>query len=305
VVVMAQAFIFIIFVFLGKRDQNFILYSIISALIIFLSYLPWLPTILQDTQIQSFWIAKPSPVFFGLYFYMYLGKDPFLAVLFLYFIGLFVYQYLSRNKYKQTEGETSEYIKSRFIILSIFIIVGYLIPYMYSIIKLPILEARYTLIVLPALLVVFSLGLSTISSAKVKRLLIAAIIISTTVNLLFFNQYYFKIIKDQYREAAAVVINNYQKPNKIYSATAYFYNYYFAKSNKGIEAVNPTTWYPGQSDSEADFQSVLANEQEVWILQGGPLTAVNEKQQAYLDEHFVPLQSYKFKGADAILYTRK
>lgn len=136
-------------------------------------------------------------------------------------------------------------------------------------------------------------------------MLIAAIIVSTTLNLLFFNKYYFKIIKDQYREAAAVVINNYQKPNKIYSTTAYFYNYYFAKSNKGIKAVNPTTWYPGQSDSEADFQSVLANEQEVWILQGGPLTAVNDKQQAYLDEHFVPLQSYKFKGADAILYTRK
>jgi uncharacterized membrane protein len=305
VVIITQAVIFLILVFTGKNNKRFIIFSVISGLVILFAYLPWLPTILKDTEINAFWIEKPYPLMFGMFFYRYLGKDPFLALIFIIFIGLFIRQFIARNNISINSIEPAGFVRDRFIILSVWIVISYLIPYLYSVAVVSIMEVRYTIIMLPAFFVIFSLGLSLIKNARIRAMLIGAIFISTTLNFLFFNKYYTRYTKDRIRDAANATIANYQKPTKVFSTAAYFYNYYFDKTGSGIVSVNPTTWYPGQSDTEADFETELANEQQVWILGIGAITSVNDQQQAYLNEHFVPSKTFKFLGADAILYTRK
>jgi hypothetical protein len=266
------------------------------------AYIPWLPIITSDMNITEFWALKPSPLFWGLYYYMYLGKDPYLAVLYLFFVFLAVKHFIRNLKEHSDDGSKSSYLYV-FVVICLWIVISYLIPYLYSVIKIPILDAKYTIITLPALILLFATGWSTLTNYRVKIVLLITILISTCINMSFFNQYYFAVKKEQLREAAEVVIKYNTNNTKVYSSLSWFYNFYFRQYGSNIVVLNPTDMqFDRLSYSSVD---AFGGEKTVWVLQGHLVPPLTPEQQQYLDQNFVLDQKFDFASSYAYLYRRK
>ncbi len=302
VVLIAQAITFLVIIMLGKRDPKFILYGFLSGVLMLVAYIPWLPIITSDMNITEFWALKPSPLFWGLYYYMYLGKDPYLAVLYLFFVFLAVKHFIRNLKEHSDDGSKSSYLYV-FVVICLWIVISYLIPYLYSVIKIPILDAKYTIITLPALILLFATGWSTLTNYRVKIVLLITILISTCINMSFFNQYYFAVKKEQLREAAEVVIKYNTNNTKVYSSLSWFYNFYFRQYGSNIVVLNPTDMqFDRLSYSSVD---AFGGEKTVWVLQGHLVPPLTPEQQQYLDQNFVLDQKFDFASSYAYLYRRK
>jgi multisubunit Na+/H+ antiporter MnhC subunit len=176
------------------------------------------------------------------------------------------------------------------------VVLSYLIPLVYSFLRKPILHERYTIIALPALFLLVSLGISLLPKRQVRTAVIAAIFVSTAINLVFFNRYYTRITKNQFREVSQEVIKKNVNRVKVYSDQAWHYGFYFSQYKAP---------YPLNDALGIDFQQALATEQQVWVLRGHILKGVDEAQQKYLDEHFELKDQIIRHDASAYLYARK
>ncbi len=180
-------------------------------------FIPWLPVIIADLKIGSFWIQKPKPHFLLEYFYGYFGKDLLSTLIFAVLIGLFV---------KQIRSTTDREQKIIGSILALWLLLSYLIPYVKSLTSVPMLHIRYTIVSLPAWIAVIALGWDSINNQKTKWVIVALLIVIPVVNLFAFRKYYSKVTKQQFREAARLV----QKQNPkipVFTTFPWHLGYYF------------------------------------------------------------------------------
>src|SRR5690606_4957095 len=98
----------------------------------------WLPVMFSDLNIETFWIRRPKPLFIVDYFYYYFGKDAVVMVVCVVLIGLVL-------KYTFSMAKPERHERAIFVILFIWLVFSYLIPYLKSIAGTPILYVRYTI----------------------------------------------------------------------------------------------------------------------------------------------------------------
>jgi hypothetical protein len=163
------------------------------------------------------------------------------------------------------------------------------------------LHERYTIIALPAIFIMIALGFSYINSYALRAILVVAIIIATVHNFTHVTHYYSAKSKEQYREAVQAVINTNKadsllSKSKIFSDQAWHYNFYFLTLGATNRAIDTYA---------RDFSRELANEDQVWILQGFATEGVDVDQQRYLDGNFELSKNIQLTGASAKLYTKK
>jgi uncharacterized membrane protein len=275
-----------------RQNTRFILYGIGAGVVILLGFSPWIPVVLDDYADRVHWMTLPEWFFPFMYYYIYLGKDPFLAVVYIILAYRFV-----KYALKQKNKEQPEYAaKVHLVVLALSVVLSYLIPLIYSFVKKPILHERYTIIALPALFILVSLGISLIPKRQIRTAVLAAIFISTILNLLFFNRYYTRITKNQFREITQEVLKRNTNHAKVYSDQAWHYGFYF-NQYKAPYQLNETLG--------VNFNQALATERQVWVLRGHILKGVDETQQQYLDQHYDLIDQVVGHGAAAFLYQRK
>ena len=151
VIYATQVVIFVVVCLTLKPQVNTIVRSAVAGLIVGLAFIPWLPVVFSDLQIGAFWIQKPKAIFLAEYFYLYLGKDVVLTLTFAGFLFLF-FQRLKPNR------ENPDLLA--IIILVLWLILSYAIPLVRSLVSTPILHVRYTIVTLPAWIVLFAWGWS-------------------------------------------------------------------------------------------------------------------------------------------------
>ncbi|MBD0256757.1 MAG: glycosyltransferase family 39 protein [Cytophagales bacterium] len=293
VVLLTQLITFAWMIYSGKRSGRFIGMALASGIAVVCAFIPWMPTVLQDNDIPSFWIQRPNPFFWGLYFYVYLGKDPVLGILYVA-LGILYLQHMIGHF--RREGATNvSFPVAFFIIVTLWIGLTYLIPYLQSILSVPVLHERYTIITLPALFLVFALGLLRVKSPRTQQIILGVAVLSTTLNFLFFNQYYTKLFKNQFREAALTVMQHNRNGTKVYSDQDWFYNFYFENYGSPIRVT---------SSYGVDFSQALAGDEQVWVLKGMQLPGVDSVQQQYLNAHFPVKKAFQFLETRATLYQK-
>lgn len=216
VVFAVQGVTFLILLYF-KRDKRFVWSSVISAIAIGLAFVPWLPVIFSDLNIESFWIRRPEPTFILDYFYYYFGKDAFTSIVFVVLLGLLIREFVNGSE---------KVNKPLFVILLSWLFFSYLFPYLKSILGTPILFVRYTIISLPAWILVFAIAWDLIINKKWKYGLAIALSISMLVNLILIRKHYVKVDKQQIRE-----VSNFIKANNagypIYSPYPWQFGFYF------------------------------------------------------------------------------
>lgn len=256
VIYVTQVIIFGIVCVIVKPKTDIIIKSFIAGLAVALTFIPWLPVVFGDLQIGQFWIQKPKPLFLAEYFYLYLGKDIILTLLFVGFLIIF----FRENRFKRTNKDFLVVIT-----LVLWLLLSYAIPLIRSLVSTPVLHVRYTIVTLPAWIILFAWGWTLVPGKKVTLMLAGVIAVSSIINLIFLRGHYNKISKQQFREAAEIVIAKNEEKLPVVSTFPWHYNFYFRSttSKVGYDATvtSETTKFwllPVQTFSPTEIENEIA-----------------------------------------------
>jgi len=201
--IVAIEFVFLGVYLLANRTNAVCLsiFALVSSVILFVVLLPIIPSIFTDVERLSFWIKTPPADFFIDYFMKYFGYSS--IVIFLVLV-LMIKGFIDGTDLQSNE---SKIFGLPFIVL--WLIIVFLVPYTKSITSLPVLIPRTSIIAVPAILYLASLGLSFIKQSSIKYILFCGIIVMSVINLFWENNYYKKIQKEEYRSIITDVIKKY------------------------------------------------------------------------------------------------
>jgi len=294
-VIIAQALSFLIIVYLGKKDKRFLISGLLAGLSILAAFSFWLPTVLSDAGITSFWIGPPTPWFFIEHIQAYMNGDNFSVLIMAFLIGLLVITYLLKAP-KPTIEFRYYPVSIHLLIVSIWVFVSYALPYLYSIWRVPILVPRYTIIVLPALFVMSALGWSMLPRFWLKILVLVALVCIMVRSIFFLNWYYINITKTQFREVTQAVIGQHPSAT-IYSPREWYFNCYLRVLGSDKTVINP---------AYINFEQEVVNHREIWVLRAF-LGAPDEHPfpLAIIDKYFTVKKTLTYYDAYAVLYVKK
>lgn len=282
IVILTQGITFL-FLLMYKRNLKFVIHSILSGIIMVLAFSPWIPIIISDMGIGLSFLKRPTPFFFAQYFYYYIGKDAITLIIFLVFVFLFIQSF--RNRDSNDRQNTSLYL-----IIILWIVLTYLIPYVRSILVSPMLVVRYTMITLPAIIILLAIGWNVIKVAKYKYSLVIVLTLVAILNLIFFRHYYTRPEKSQFREASLKVQSANQSHLPIYSSLPWHFGFYFRNSADTVKNIELL------EGSSVD---------QFWLLQAHFTNEEFEAETKKLRENFQIVESHPFFEANAILMKRR
>lgn len=216
----------LLFIFLLKEDNlarlKMFYYACLAYALTFLLYIPTIFVLLNVAETKSFWIDAPkwdvfidmSNVFFG-------KLDAFLVLLTL--IAAFGIYYVLKNK-------TTYNIKKLNLgaILGIWIVVPFGVALIISLIKLPIIVPRYFIGLLPAMILLISLGIFAIKNLPIKGILLGSVALISLYVLILDRDYYRHVTKSQFRETAAYIDAN-TSGGTVVSSLSWYLNYFLGK----------------------------------------------------------------------------
>lgn len=292
-IVLSQA-AFILFTLPGDTKKvSLIRYFSLSLLSLFVLYIPWIPTVLKASKLQAFWTPKPKPDFFIQYFSSYFGDEPFLIVLF----SALLIVYLISNR------SENPFIHHKVLLLS-WVFITLLIPYIRSFGHPAPLNPRYTIVILPAIILMASRAIAFIKERQSRAFLVAAIVVMGLVNIFLTRGNYYKTVKKaQWREAAQFVII--RDPKKLYPVYAHrFFDYYFNKvlsHGRDLSDLPRTT-----QQAEQVYQSVKNGKiLGLWILDAGSAFSdirLDKEFRAFFEERLIKKYFINFVHTRATLY---
>lgn len=264
-----------------KVPRSFIIRGLLSGLAAALAFAPWLPVIFSDLGIGAFWIQRPNALFLAEYFYGYLGKDIIAALIFLFAFCLFF-------KYIKTEVQ-NEQSKGIITILLLWLSVSYAIPLIRSLTSTPILHIRYTIVTLPAWLIIAGWGLTLLKHERVRLILASILVFSSVANLFFIRKHYTRITKQQFREVAATVKQKNVSGVPVMTTFPWHYSYYFTGSSLTAEPIHAV------EDSVTSF----------WLMPVQTFSKQEIEDEVNKFPEFQIKERYPFNKTEAILMVRK
>lgn len=227
-VLLSQAVIILYFLFEKEKEQrkNFFLLSALSAVAIFILWIPAFLVFLVASKTPSSWIPEPTPEQFSSLFKEFFGN----AEVIFYFISVLIVFYFIKafNKLNVSKSENTDDKKvSQFVVISVWIFISLLIPYIISFLKIPIMVNRYFMSLLPAVILLVALGLNEIKNKKITYLILALFTIASITDIVVVKDYYNKITKTQFREITNDIIQKNQLKSAVVSPWAWHLNTFF------------------------------------------------------------------------------
>ena len=296
VVFASQIILFIFVLIFFKRNAKLIIGGLISGGLAGLSLLHWLPIIQHDLQITQFHVEPVKPGIIFDFAWSYIKEPVSLAVysVCIFFAGKGFYSSVKEKRFKV----------EHLVVLG-WIFFGFIIPLLYSILKLPLLTYKYNTITVPAFFLLIAYGFVHFNYEKIRLYSIVAVIISSFIILFIARPPHKPRRAEDWREVAAYFGNKHGNKSKedliVFSQLAWFHYYYFRKNDLPLPLDQNT----------ADFSGILKNADEIWLLMnnrytgGWPVNGFLPAQKEIIDKEFMLLDSIAFKQTQALLYKRK
>ena len=298
-VLAAQGLTVCVFWVMGKREnkQKLGAHFVLSYAVIFLLYVHWIPVFLKFRRFKRLWIGKPDSHFFADFFSVYFGRQRILTYLFLLMILFFflkpLIRFFSSKPGKKIQPNN---LSLSFMVVLIWIVVSYMIPYFFSLVRYPILHERYTIITLPAILLAIAMGIESVKFDFLRNFLLIVILVISGIDLLHDKHYYTHAFKQQWREVATFVARNNPGDFPISHQKEWYYKYYFNQLNYPANFVRLTEdelKKIASSDTTANFSG-----SGVWVLQGhNEVSDVGGELEGILLEEFTVTKEAKFLNA--------
>lgn len=286
-----------------KSDRKVIFRNfLIAGTIVIIGYLPWLPFLKDMAAIHSFWIGTIDHGFVKHYFFAYFGNigvlKPFLILAVISFC-------IQSIRFRSSKTSRSSALKLSFIVFFFTLLTTYGIPYLRSLLVVPMLFGRYTIVILPAIIMVIAMGFELIEFRVIRSLLLAAFLVISLTDVLYTKKFYWSIRNTQFRELTEFISSEkkYQYPI-INQRTSWQHQYYLNFYHyKGPVLV-------GQKDALVD--SILKKSSAAYDLPGfwiigahGNETKITDSTKAALDTAYDLVKAADFYDCWAQLYVSK
>lgn len=290
VVALTQAIIFLIIGLVYRRGIRFFLKGLACAAIVFLAFLPWIPTIMQDLQIESFWVEDPGPLFFIEYFQRYFtgwwGLSFKYILNWTFFLLLLYFFWTLGRRVKNRQS-----IEMDHLVLIGWGVLTLLIPYLYTVYRMPMLLDRYTIITLPALLLLIALGWVYIKNIHLKILIVLIFVVS---DFRIHYRYFTKYRKSEYRELVFNIVQENKNSYPVLSLYPWHFSYFFEKYGAGYDVhhvlkLNESEW--------------LSGKEKIWVI--APQAHLLGGQAEILEASFWVESELQQYDCNAVLYSRK
>ena len=306
-VVCAQVILAIIFVLQeDSTNRKYLFKQFATAFIIIgIGYLPCLPFLLSVAQIHSFWIQDIPTDFMQRFFYGYFGDADLLNPLLLILLAVFFIRVCLLSENLGKEKIKNKPAMLSFIIVVVWVAAVLLIPYLRSLTTVPMLYPRYTIVILPAIILVLSYSIELFKTPLLKYLLTILFASLSLISLFFVKKYYTALSKTQFREMSQYVVNaNTGNFPIINENTSWHQQYYLTLFGSNVKAHS-------LGNKDAMIDSILKGEHKKYILKGFWIVGghvdpkPSESKLKALDTAYTLLKQKDFYDAWAMLYISK
>ena len=284
------------------------LYVFIIFLGIFILYSPWIPAIFS--RLEGGDVGLPPPtiqavnnyllfVFGWSHWYLYFIITP-LIVLFLAGRAVRFLQQEGRQRY-------SDLFSSPAFFLFVWFLVPMVITYAVSLIWAPIFTNRNLIISLPAAYLLVARAVTSLPLQKIFKTTVACALVACSLYILIFSlKYYSAPYKQQWREAAAYIVDFEKKTKSQFPVMTFAYNtshlnYYFQKIS-GKERVNASL---GTKEDILKFAQFIKEKNLSYFWYVVIHRIPEDAFVSYLDNNFSALEYKQFFQADVYLLKRK
>lgn len=188
--VATQVFVFIYYFIKDTMNRkSLVIMASITSIILLVSLLPLLDQLISLSEREKIWMKEPT-IWFALEYMREYVKSQYLIGIF-FMIGVFGAIHL----FKKPEHKT---YKTATIVLLLWIIMGYLLPYIRSITSAPLLHPRSTIIMIPPLILFLSYSIYLMKDTTLK-VVTAGTIMLLSIYHFHYVHYYTKATKEQFR----------------------------------------------------------------------------------------------------------
>ncbi len=195
----SQFLIAFVLLFAETNRRLFIRRFLISGVVIAIVFGLWLPFIQAMSNISSFWIQPLSQEFIFAFFHEYFGNAWILMPMLLLVLTFYLVKVFSQGErdWKNTKNDP---LLLGFILFSISVLVIYTVPYIRSVLVVPMLISRYTIVVLPLFLLAFASGVELIPNRIIKGIVAASFIFLSLTDILVAKNFYSTTRNTRFRE---------------------------------------------------------------------------------------------------------
>jgi uncharacterized membrane protein len=300
--VTAQVLIALIFIFLEKgKERNLVFKNFFFAgILLALGYAPWLPQLLGVSQIKSTWIQLPPLDFISSYFYGFFGNAAILNSL---LILLLIIYFVCVAREQNIGSARNNPLLLSFIICTVWIFVTVLIPYLRSLMVIPMLIPRYTIIVLPAILLLLSYGIILFRHNLTRYIVLALLVVLSFLQLFLVQHYYSTPIKTQFREMTRYVVKENKNNYPILNERTHWHQQYYL-DHFGSRASTFT------GKKEAMIDSILSGSSTYsfkgfWLVGAHGDLKPDSNKISQLDTAWVRVKEKEFNDSWAMLFVPK
>lgn len=290
VVFVSQLIIFFIIVIFYQRNARLIIGGIAAGLIAGLSLLHWMSIILKDLQTDQFHV-NPVPFYFPLTFAWMYFKDPAACIVYGFCIFLMV-KYL-------IEKISGKHLPIEDLVVLGWIFIGFMIPMLYSWIKIPLLTAKYSTITLPGIFLFIASGFALIKKEKLRFYFVSALVAGAFIVIFISRPLHKPRRGEDWRDVALYFTSQPANSQTIFAQLAYFHIFYF--KHLGYNQELPI------DQRFSDFNAIVKKSDRIWLLLHPryPDAGYTPDQQQLIDSEFQLKDEVQFKDTKALLYERK
>lgn len=294
-VIISQCSLLLLFLLLQEKGnkKDFFINAFISGIIMLLLLIPAVEPFLKAMKIKEFWVPAPKPDILYLIFRDFFGRSLELLIFVVIIAVVFFRKAYSAFKVSLSYKALLENrLAFSFIILSVWLGVTVVVPLIKSYLSASVMLSRYFMVVVPALLLVFVIGLLQLDKKKRKYILIVFVCYSLLNNIVI-KKYYTKKHKSQFREATAVIIQNNKDNTPVITSLKWHLAYFLE---------NDSVKYNVTNIELEKYVNEMINDtvkmKSFWYIDGHnrPYT-VSPPVQQFLDKKFYVKESYN--GHDA------
>ena len=117
-------------------------------------------------------------------------------------------------------------------------IIVLLIPLIRSYVSVPMIISRYFIVVLPAILLIISVGITQFKNKIIQYAFIFMLFIFTISDIVFVKNYYFNTTKSQFREGSNFIIENNSNKTKVVTSLGWYFKHFLQNKKVNYELID-------------------------------------------------------------------
>lgn len=268
----------------------------LAYLIVAIGLLPLAESLKHTAAVTSMWIPMPEPGYFVDYVFEFFGNAGFIKkLLFIALLGFITYAFIP------TEKTTDRYSRPQFafVLIVVSLVVAFLLPYLYSVYKVPTLVSRYMIVALPLLIMALAAGFARFNAMYLRWALVLTFVFVSAGRM---RPYYTQPYKAQYRDVAQYVKEHSPAAYPvIHDRSPWQLSYYFEQLNISAKIV------PVEKNAFAEFVKNGSPEYHAFWLVGIHNDDPKPSEQSIqeLNKHYRLVRSKDFFDAWAQLYVAR